>query len=57
MLSMAKCITHQLDIKGVRKENIQDINLCTFCNDEFELHSYRKNTNKYGRLFSFIFMK
>ena len=40
---MTKCIIHQLEIKGVKKENIHDIEFCTFCNKEFELHSYRKN--------------
>lgn len=57
MLSMAKCITHQLDISGVRKENIHHINLCTLCSDEFELHSYRKSINEYKRQFSFIFIR
>lgn len=57
MLSMVECITHQLDTKGVRKENINHINLCTLCSNEIELHSYRKNTNAYKRLFSFIFIK
>ncbi|MCT8976902.1 peptidoglycan editing factor PgeF [Clostridium sp. CX1] len=57
MLSMLKCIIYQLRIKGVREENIKDLNICTFCNKEYELHSYRKSTNKYGRMFSFIFLK
>lgn len=57
MLSMTKCIIHQLDLKGVKKENINDLDICTFCNKEYDLHSYRKSTNKYGRMFSFIYVK
>lgn len=57
MLSMTKCIIHQLEVKGVSKENINDLGICTFCNEKYELHSYRKSTNKYGRMFSFIFLK
>lgn len=55
MLSMVDCITHQMVVDGIKRENIQDIDICTLCNNEFKLHSYRKNAN--GRLFSFIFMK
>ena len=57
MLSMTNCIFHQLRIKGVDEDNINDLNICTFCNTEYELHSYRKSTNKYGRMFSFIYTK
>lgn len=57
MLSMTKCIFHQLRTKGLKEENIKDLNICTFCDKEYELHSYRKSTNKYGRMFSFIFLK
>jgi YfiH family protein len=56
MLSMTKCINHQLIIAGVKAENIKDLNICTFCSKEYKLHSYRKNT-KYGRMFSFIYLK
>lgn len=57
MLSMTKCIIHQLRTKGVKEENIKDLDICTFCNEEYELHSYRKSTNKYGRMFSFIYLE
>ncbi|MBC2578993.1 peptidoglycan editing factor PgeF [Clostridium sp. DJ247] len=55
-LSMKKCIMHQLLDKGICKQNIYDMNICTFCNDEYLMHSYRKNNNG-GRLFSFIYLK
>lgn len=55
-LSMTQCIIHQLEAKGVKKENIHEQNICTFCNNEYELYSYRKNKNT-GRMFSFIFLK
>lgn len=57
MLSMTDCIFHQLRTKELIEDNINDLNICTFCNKEYELHSYRKNTNEYGRMFSFIYMK
>lgn len=55
-LSMTKCIIHQLEAKGVKEESIHELNICTFCNNEYELHSYRKNKNA-GRMFSFIYLK
>lgn len=55
-LSMTKCIIHQLKTEGVIDENIHELNICTFCNNEYELHSHRKNKDG-GRLFSFIFLK
>lgn len=55
-LSMTKCIIHQLEVKGIKKENINELNICTSCNSEYELHSYRKNKNA-GRMFSFVLLK
>lgn len=55
-LDMKKCISYQLDYKGIKEENINYLDICTFCNKEYELHSYRKNKNG-GRLFAFIFLK
>ncbi|MFL0195991.1 peptidoglycan editing factor PgeF [Clostridium sp. WILCCON 0269] len=54
-LSLKKCILHQLQSKGVKYENINCLDVCTACNTEYELYSYRKN--KYGgRLFSFVYL-
>lgn len=55
-LNLKKCIIHQLKYKGVLEDNIHDVNICTFCNKEYETYSYRRN-DKESRLFSFIFLK
>ncbi|MFR5170729.1 MAG: laccase, partial [Clostridium paraputrificum] len=31
--------------------------LCTYCNEDIKLHSYRKSNGDYGRLFSFVILK
>ncbi len=55
-LNMKKCILHQLHIKGVDQNNIKDLDICTFCNNDYKMHSYRKDKNG-GRLFSFVFLR
>lgn len=55
MLSLETAIRRQL--KGiVREENISSLNLCTNCNEEYKLHSYRKFKEQSGRLFSFVYI-
>lgn len=56
-LNLQNCIVKQLMDKGVNKENINSLNLCTNCSEEYEFYSYRKQKEKSGRMFSFIFMK
>ena len=56
-LSLKSCIEEQLLISGLKKENINDIGLCTYCSQGYKLHSYRKASADYGRMYSFIFMK
>lgn len=56
-LNLSKCIIQQILKAGVTFNNIHDLNICTFCSDEFELYSYRKQKDKSGRMFSFIFYK
>lgn len=55
-LSMINCIKYQLEIKKVKESNIYDVDICTFCNREYSMHSYRKN-KKGGRMFSFILLR
>lgn len=55
-LSIEKCIMYQLVDRNVPKENIMAINICTYCNKECQLFSYRKAGDKSGRMFSFIYM-
>ena len=53
-LDLDKCIRSQLKNIGINKNNIQDVNICTYCNDEYEMFSYRRQKENYGRMFSFI---
>lgn len=56
MLNLEKCVRVQL--KGIVKEsNIESLNICTYCENEIKLHSYRKEQEKSGRLFSSVFIK
>ncbi len=56
-LDLNKCIRSQLINIGINKNNIQDVNICTSCNDEYSMFSYRKQKENYGRMFSFISIK
>lgn len=42
---------------GIKKENVFTMDLCTYCCDKIKLHSYRREKQGYGRMFSFIFIK
>ncbi|MHC6179537.1 peptidoglycan editing factor PgeF [Clostridium sp. JNZ X4-2] len=54
-LDLKKCILYQLQEKGVKEKNINYLDICTACNDEFQLYSYRRDKNT-GRMFSFIYL-
>ncbi|MCM8710482.1 peptidoglycan editing factor PgeF [Clostridium sp. SYSU_GA19001] len=56
-LNLERCIVRQLEYLGVSSKNINTMNLCTYCNEEIQLFSYRKSKENYGRMFSFIFIK
>lgn len=56
-LSLEECILKDLKEEGIKEENINSINLCTYCSEKINLHSYRKSNGNYGRLFSFIILK
>lgn len=56
-LSLQDCILNELYNLGISKNQITTLDICTFCNKKYNLYSYRKNENKNGRMFSFIFMK
>lgn len=56
-LNLQECILKQLIDKRVNREKINLLNLCTNCSKEYEFYSYRKQKEKSGRMFSFIFMK
>lgn len=56
-LSLEECILSDLREMGLNEENINSLNLCTYCCEEISLHSYRKSKGDYGRLFAFIILK
>lgn len=56
MLNLKSCVEIELINRGVKKENIIDLNLCTHCSEKIKLYSYRKEEEKMGRLFSFVFI-
>lgn len=55
-LSMEEYILKDLRDKGINENNIYSVELCTHCNDDIKLYSYRKSKGEYGRLFSFIIL-
>jgi len=56
-LDLEKCILAQLEEKNIKKENISTTNICTACNKQYKLYSYRFSENKQGRMFSFVYLK
>lgn len=56
-LSMELCIEEDLKTIGIKDENIYSFNLCTHCEKENKLFSYRGSNGTYGRLFSFSYIK
>lgn len=56
-LSMELCIEEDLKTIGIKDENIYSFNLCTNCEKENKLFSYRASNGTYGRLFSFSYIK
>lgn len=56
-LNLEACIIDDLKKAGVIEDNINSINLCTYCSKEIKLHSYRKSQGSYGRMFSFVMLR
>lgn len=56
-LNLEACIIDDLKKAGVIEDNINSINLCTYCSNEIKLHSYRKSQGSYGRMFSFVMLR
>ncbi|MGL5634884.1 MAG: peptidoglycan editing factor PgeF [Sarcina sp.] len=56
MLNLKEAIKIQLK-ELVKPENIMDLDICTNCNDKYELHSYRRDKENSGRLFGFAYIK
>lgn len=56
-LSLEACINNDLIKCGILEENINSLGICTHCEKNVKLHSYRKSNGAYGRLFSFVYIK
>lgn len=56
-LSMEECILKDLRNIGVKEENIFSLDICTHCEKDLKMHSYRSSVGTYGRLFSFAYIK
>ncbi|MGG7143732.1 peptidoglycan editing factor PgeF [Clostridium nigeriense] len=56
-LSMEECILKDIREFGISEENIYSLKLCTHCEENLKLYSYRRSVGTYGRLFSFAFIK
>lgn len=56
-LSLENYIVDDLLIIGIKPEKITSINLCTHCEDDIKLFSYRKSIGTYGRMFTFVIVK
>lgn len=55
-LDLKEIIKHQLCLSGVKKENMLFLNMCTYCNENNEFHSYRKDKTR-KRNFSFVYLR
>nr|WP_206151660.1 peptidoglycan editing factor PgeF [Clostridium sp. SM-530-WT-3G] len=55
-LNLECCIFDDLKKAGVNDDNINVLDLCTYCSDTVKLHSYRKSNGSYGRMFSFVIL-
>lgn len=56
MLNLEYAIRKQLE-GIVHNENIKSLNICTNCNEQYKMHSYRRDLENSGRLFSFVYIK
>lgn len=55
-LSLEKCIIAQCMSRGIFESNINIVEFCTYCSEEYHFHSFRKNRESNGRSFSLAFI-
>ncbi len=55
-LNLEACIEQDLKDCDIKDENINSLNLCTYCCESIKLHSYRKSEGAYGRMFAFVIL-
>lgn len=56
-LNLEACIKIELITSGVKEENIISTEECTFCSSSLNLFSYRREDEKEGRMYSFVYIK
>ncbi|MCM0648747.1 peptidoglycan editing factor PgeF [Clostridium swellfunianum] len=56
-LNLERCIVAQLEHVGVQQKNIKCIDICTYCSEDVQLYSYRKDKDSCGRMFSFVYLE
>lgn len=56
-LNLEACILEDLKAAGVPDQNINSLDLCTYCSNDIKLHSYRKSEGSYGRMFASIMLR
>lgn len=56
-LNLENCIKIQLSNKGLINDKIISANQCTFCSKDLKLFSYRREEEKEGRMYSFVYIK
>lgn len=54
-LDLTSIIKIQLENSNVK--NIRDLSLCTYCNKDIKFHSYRKDKEESGRIFSAVVIR
>ena len=54
---MELCIEDDLKKIGLNEQNIYSLKLCTHCEKENEVFSYRASKGAYGILFAFVYIK
>lgn len=57
MLNLEACIKLQLKQFSIPEENIKTIGICTCCSKSYEMHSYRRDKEDAGRMFSFVVVR
>lgn len=55
-LDLEKCILYELKRNKIADSNIYTTDICTYCSKRYHLHSYRRDNQKTGRMFSFIYI-
>lgn len=56
-LNLQRCIEIQLLDRHVLQENINCCNLCTYCDNHIKFYSYRREEDREGRMYSFVFIE